>query len=370
MKKIAAFVPNILGVSPGQRLRIEAWAKLLPDFGWEVEFFPFENNELNKVLYNSGKNVSKLVHIALCYGSQLKRVLNVPQCDVLFIYREATLIGPAILERLLKNSGVPIVYDIDDPVFLPYRSPVNKWFSSLKFSRKTHTLFRLSDHIISINKIMGDYAKQFNPNLTVIPNFVDTEVYSPKPKKSSEKVSIVWTGSVSTMQNLVSIAEPLRRVQKKYDIPLRIVGSGTPDLKDVKIDFRQWTMETEVSDLQDCDIGLVPLLDLEWNPWKFYLKTIQYMAVGLPVVAHKMGSNSEVIEHGVNGFVVESEDEWVDCLSLLIENHTLRKKMGEAARQTVIEKYSVQFQMPRVAEVFENVLKQTKKKKEKIELID
>jgi glycosyltransferase involved in cell wall biosynthesis len=111
----------------------------------------------------------------------------------------------------------------------------------------------------------------------------------------------------------------------------------------------------EVPYLQECDIGIVPLLDLEWNPWKFFLKTIQYMAVGLPVVAHKMGSNADVIQNGVNGFVVETEAEWIEKLGLLIENPELRIKMGKEARKSAVEKYSTEVQMPRVAKVFEEV---------------
>lgn len=353
MKKIIALVPNILNVSPGQRVRIEAWARYLGEYGWTVDFYPFESEKLNKLLYRPGKVLPKASEMVSCYAKQFKRILEAPECDILFIYREAALIGPSFLERLAKRLRVPIVYDLDDPIFLPYRSPVNSWFSLLKFSRKTNSIFRLSDQVISINDIIGDYARKYNENVAVVPNFVDTDVVYPLSSKETNKSKLVWTGSISTFQNLSAIAKPLRRLQKKYDVPIRIVTSGEPEISDVKFDFQKWTAETEVASLQDCDIGLVPLLDLEWNPWKFYLKTIQYMAVGLPVVARKMGSNSEVIQDGVNGFVVETDEEWFDRLALLIENHSLRRQMGKAARKTVLEKYSTSVQIPRVAQIFD-----------------
>ncbi len=355
MKKIIALVPNILNVAPGQRVRIETWAKHLGEYGWTVDFYPFESEELNKVLYHPGNILPKVSGLAACYARQFKRVLNAPSCDVVFIYREASLIGPAIFERMAKRLGVPIVYDLDDPIFLPYKSPVNKWFSLLKFSRKTHSIFRLSDQIIAINNIIGDYARDFNPNVEVVPNFVDTEIFCPIPPPPQREPKLVWTGSVSTFQNLSAIAEPLRRLQNKYEMPVRIVTSGEPKLPGLKIDLRKWTADTEVTSLQDCDIGLVPLLDLEWNPWKFYLKTIQYLAVGLPVVAQKTGSNKDVIQDGVNGFLVETEEEWFARIALLIENHSLRREMGENARKTVLQNYSISVQMPRVAEIFDRV---------------
>jgi L-malate glycosyltransferase len=356
MKKIIALVPNILNVSPGQRVRIETWAKHIGEYGWTVDFYPFESDKLNKILYRPGNIFPKASEMISCYAKQLKRIFDAPECDVLFIYREAALIGPAIIERLAKRLRVPIVYDLDDPIFLPYKSPVNGWLSRLKFSRKTNSIFRLSSQVITINNIIGNYARKYNENVAVVPNFVDTDIFRPIPAQKKSPVKLVWTGSISTFQNLTAIAEPLRRLQAKYGVPIKIITSGEPEIPGVKFDSQKWTADTEVSSLQGSNIGLVPLLDLEWNPWKFYLKTIQYLAVGLPVVARKIGSNSEVIKDGISGFVVETEEEWFDRLALLIESHTLRRQMGEAARQTALENYSIAVQMPRVAEIFNRTL--------------
>ncbi|MCA1572878.1 MAG: glycosyltransferase, partial [Chloroflexi bacterium] len=158
-----------------------------------------------------------------------------------------------------------------------------------------------------------------------------------------------------TLQNLHTIGPALRRLQTDIPdlAPLRVVSSGVIALPGVRIESRQWTADTEVTDIQDCDIGLVPLNDAPWNPWKFYLKTVQYMAAGLPVVARRMGSNPEMIQDGVNGFVVETQDEWYERMKVLLEDAALRRRMGEAARETAVRHYSVEAQMDRVAKVFE-----------------
>jgi glycosyltransferase involved in cell wall biosynthesis len=363
MRRIAALVPNVLGFSPGQRVRIELWAEHLKPLGWTVDFYPFEDKALHEVLYESnGHHAGKALGMLRCYGQQMKRILRRPPCDVLFIYREAALIGPAVIERLAKRLGVPIVYDIDDPVFVPYRSPINSWFSLLKFPGKTHSLFRMSDHIISINSLMGDYAAQYNPHVTVVPNCVDTDVYCPSaewPNHGAEnEVRIVWMGSKSTMPNLQSIAEPLRRLQTAHPTPLRVIGVGEPDVPGVQVEMIQWAADREVPELQQCHIGLVPLPDLPWNKWKFFLKVVQYMGVGLPVIARRMGSNSEVIQDGVNGFLVETPDEWHDRMKLLVEDHELRRRMSRAARETAVEHYATRVQMPRLAKVFDEVADQ------------
>ena len=158
MKRVAALVPNVLGISPGQRVRIETWAVHLRAAGWEVDFYPFEDERLHEVLYHPAPIRVKLARLASCYKDRLKLLRNRPPCDILFIFREAALIGPAIIETMIRRPGTPVIYDFDDPVFLPYRSPMNGWFSLLKFPRKTHTLFRRSDHIIAIHEIGDDLA--------------------------------------------------------------------------------------------------------------------------------------------------------------------------------------------------------------------
>ena len=125
------------------------------------------------------------------------------------------------------------------------------------------------------------------------------------------------------------------------------------ELPNVEIEMRQWSAETEVEDLQRGDIGLVPVSRTRWNEWKFFYKTIQYMAVGIPVVAYKIGSNKEIIQNGVNGFLVEDENEWYEKLNLLLENPKLRMAMGREARKTVVENFSLESQIPKVINVFE-----------------
>ena len=357
MKRVAALVPNVLGVSPGQRVRIETWAEYLREAGWEVDFYPFEDERLHEVLYHPAPPQVKVARLAACYKERLKLLKPGPPCDVLFIFREAALIGPAFIESRMRRPGVPIIYDFDDPVFLPYRSPMNGWFSLLKFPRKTHRLFRLSDHIIAINGLLADYAARFNPSVSIVPNCVDTDKYQPAPRTDDGQVRLVWIGSHSTVQNLKAIAGALPGLNERVPVTLRLIGPSDVVIDGIPTESRRWSAETEVSELQACDIGLLPLIDHSWHPWKFFFKTVQYMAVGLPVVARRMGSNAEIIEDGVNGYLVETENEWRDRLRLLIEDPALRKRMGAAARATIVERFSTQVQMPRVVSIFEDVLK-------------
>ena len=71
MRRIAALVPNVLGSSPGQRVRIESWSRPLKKAGWVVEFYPFEDQRLHAVLYQPGRHLAKAVRMLECYRRQL-----------------------------------------------------------------------------------------------------------------------------------------------------------------------------------------------------------------------------------------------------------------------------------------------------------
>lgn len=85
----------------------------------------------------------------------------------------------------------------------------------------------------------------------------------------------------------------------------------------------------------------MPLPDIDWTRGKCGLKGLQYMGLGIPSIMSPVGVNTEIIEHGINGFLASTNEEWVQCLSQLIDSPALRKKMGEAGRITVENKYSV-----------------------------
>jgi glycosyltransferase involved in cell wall biosynthesis len=67
------------------------------------------------------------------------------------------------------------------------------------------------------------------------------------------------------------------------------------------------------------------------------------MCVGLPVIATPIPSYEPIIEHGRNGFLARSRQEWIEYLNVL-RDPTLRKSIGEQARESVLRRYSMQEQ--------------------------
>ena len=122
-----------------------------------------------------------------------------------------------------------------------------------------------------------------------------------------------------------------------------------------------WNADTEAEDLEDIDIGIMPLPDDEWSRGKCGFKGLQYMGMGKAVVLGAVGANLDIVQDGVNGFLASTEEEWTEKLGRLINDADLRRRMGSAARDTVVERYSVIAWRDRYIELFNQLMNEKKK---------
>lgn len=358
--KIVALVPYRTGFCSGQKFRIELWANHLRARGIDVEFFPFANTSLTDIIYNPGQTIQKGGQFLRCYVDQLRRVASASRPDLVFIYREAALIGPALIETLTQRWKAPIIYDLDEPLFLPYKSPRNGHFSKLKFFSKVYSLFKMSDRVLAVNKVIADRVSQYNSHVSIVPMAVDIDRYRPGNIEGNSvgdaPPRIGWVGTLTNQHNLELVGEPMRRLTQSRGVILRVVADEKIALPGVDVEFINWTFDAEVARLQECQIGIVPVKPSDWGPWKFFFKTIQFMSLGLPVVATPIGSNPEIIEDGVNGFLADSDDEWEDRLRTLIDNPELRRKMGDAARRTAEDRFGLSKQIDLIENIFRSAV--------------
>ena len=353
--KIAALVPYQLDYCGGQRFRIEMWAKALRPRGIEVSFLPFTDKGLTDVLYTPGHVVAKAAHMSRCYAQQLLRVNREPRPDLLFIYREAALLGPAVIERLAMRWKVPVIYDIDEPLFVSFSSGSNGRLSDLRFPSKVPDLMALASEVLVANQMLGMFAANHNRKISVVPMAADMTRYRPATGNGGpQQIRVGWTGSRTTQPHLTTIATPLARLARSHGATMRVIGDVPMTLPDVPLEFFPWTYATEVGHLQECQIGVVPIKPDSWSPWKFYFKLVQLMAVGLPVVAAPIGSNLEIIKDGVNGFLPRSQDEWYERLAQLADDPALRRTMGQAARETVHEAFGLHTQIDQLERIFKS----------------
>ncbi len=356
MRKVLALVPNLKGHAPGQRGSIELWERPLGDAGIELVYAPFESEKLRRILYSSGRHLQKASEMIKAYLTRIRLLDELDSYDAVFVYREAALIGPAFLEKRIAKKK-PIIYQLDDPLFVPYRSPSNGYLSYLKFFGKIKEIIKMSKVVIVNSTHIGEFAKQFNGNIWQIPSIVDTQKFTfhAFPERP-ERVCIGWSGSPTTVRNIKLIERPLQEVSRLSACDIHLIGGEDFGLRDVRHTAQKWNSESEVEDLRRMQIGLVPLPDNPWNPYKFIMKTAQYMALGIVPVGTPMASNPEVISHGVNGFLASTDSEWVEYLTILLQDHEMRNEMSRLGAIEARAKYNLEANRDKIVSAFRAAL--------------
>jgi glycosyltransferase involved in cell wall biosynthesis len=155
-------------------------------------------------------------------------------------------------------------------------------------------------------------------------------------------VVIGWTGSHSTLKYLEAIEPILMELEQKYhQLELLVIADLKPQLGLKNLRFIPWSVDSEITSLLESDIGIMPLPDDEWAKGKCGFKALQYMALEIPTAVSPVGVNTSIVDHGVNGFICSSPQEWVESISALIEGKSLREQLGKRGRQKVIDQFSV-----------------------------
>lgn len=328
--------------SPGQRYRHEQYLEHLANQGIAVTISPLlESHEEDSAFYGTAKLKKVVIGLKALYRRFLS-VKSASAYDEVYIYRDAFFFG-TFFEKWLKRKKVKIIYDFDDAIWLMDTNPNQGVFNRLKDPKKTETICALADRVIVGNEYLAAFARQFCDDVVIIPSTIDFSSYKTLAKTPKEQVCIGWTGSFSTVKHLETIIEAFEAIHDKYGdrIYFKIIGDPSFKVDSLGIQGIKWQSETEVEDLSELDIGVMPLPDNEWTRGKCAMKGLQYMALEIPTIMSPVGINAEILTDGVNGFLASSIDEWVEKLSLLIEDERLRVKIGQAGKQAVIDSYSV-----------------------------
>ena len=276
--------------------------------------------------------------------------------DVVYLYREAALIGPAWLERFARHRNARLVYDFDDAVWLSYVSPRNRYLSYLKSPGKTRAICRMAAAVTVGNETLREFARGYNPAVTVIPSTVSLREYHPRPDPHAGATPVIgWTGSHSSAQYLRLVEGALRTLARRRQFRFLVIGLEDYRLEGVDVECRAWRAETEVEDLWPMDVGIMPLFDDSWARGKCAMKAIQYMGVGLPAVVSPVGANRAVVEDGTSGLHAGTEGEWVSALDRLLADGDLRRRMGAEGRRRVEREYSAEAQAPRLGAVLRSL---------------
>ena len=355
--RIVVLCPHPLDRAPGQRLKFEQYYASWRAAGYDVDVRPFWSVKAWEHLYERGHWRRKVASVA---GGFLRRVGDgraALRADLVYLFLEAAPLGPPILERLLARRRVPIVYDIDDLVYVPHSSRQNPFMRWLRDHGKVHELMGLADHVVVCTPHLEEVAARYNTNVTRISSTIDLDTYHPRSHRPrTEGVVVGWSGSHSTSPYLHLLDGVLAELQRSDGIRVKVIGDGAYTIPGTDVEATPWRLDTEVADLSQIDIGVYPLPDEEWVLGKSGLKALQYMALGIPTVAQRVGANLGIIEDGENGLLAGSVEEWAEALRRLVRDPGLRRELGDAGRRTVAARYSVAVTGPVYLGVLDEVL--------------
>ncbi|MDG0973431.1 MAG: glycosyltransferase family 4 protein [Crocinitomicaceae bacterium] len=355
MKTIYIIAPYPRAEAPSQRFRFEQYLDFLESEGFTLHFHPFINEKTWNTIYSEGKVVKKIIGML---GSFLRRwvlLLQLHKADYVFIHREAAQMGPPIFEWIIaKVLRKKYIYDFDDAIWLPNYSESNAKFHSLKAYWKVKYCMKWAHKITAGNAYLADFAKQYNANVQVLPTTIDTEHYHNQTiHYEKEKLVIGWTGSHTTLHYLDELVPVLQQLEKKFDFTFTVISNEAPVFSLKSLQFVKWTKVTEIEELLQFSIGVMPLKEDQWSKGKCGFKALQYMSLGIPSVISPVGVNSEIIANGENGFTPSSLSEWTEALEKLLTDRSLRHKLGMEGQATIEKRYSVHSQKQHYLNLFQ-----------------
>jgi glycosyltransferase involved in cell wall biosynthesis len=237
------------------------------------------------------------------------------------------------------------VYDLDDAEYIRHPDKTLKFF-----------LTRCA-YITVGSIVLKEYALKFNSN--VILNTSPVIDHDFRKGFKNEKLTIGWVGDMGNgnpasypFSHKKSLFDLVFPSLKNITIPIKLILIGVncnTDIEEIRAYFSEsknlelvipegidWQNENWLySKIKEFDIGISPLVDHEFNRAKSAFKVKQYLSCGVPVLGSKIGENQGFIDHGDNGFLCDSQEEFRDKIlefsSMSYESYI---KFSKAAYET------------------------------------
>ena len=279
--------------------------------------------------------------------------------DVLVLHRSSNPVYYEMIKKI-KKVGTKVIFDYDDAVF------ELKLLGRMASHSHLRKIMSMSNAVTAGSHYLSEFATKLNENVNLLPSAVDMALFNPSVRRANHGagITIGWLGAgrPSQLPYLKILKDPLNQLARKYDFKLKIVSALSKAVRaefadqQFEVDFGldHWVPIEQIPELiADFDIGVMPLTDDKWSGGKCAMKLLEYMSMKLATVSSAVGENRHVIDHGCNGFLASSPQEWMDDIERLIVDPDLRKELGENGYKMVKERYSLQA----VVDTLERVIK-------------
>jgi glycosyltransferase involved in cell wall biosynthesis len=254
----------------------------------------------------------------------------------------------AFERRLLRAGKTYIFHLLDD------------WFSVDGLRELALARLPLANLVVVPTSSLGTRVLEFAPATKVLrlEEPIDVDRFAPIHFEASREPMLVWCGNPNNLKEVPNCAHALERVYREVPFRLRIItGQARPALTlPVPWEWHAYDDNREAELMAGASAGLAPLLDTPYARCKGSYKVKTYLAAGLPPVASPVGHQANIVEHGCDGFLAETETDWVEALMTLLRDPERAATMGQAARQKAERQFSHAVLMPQWAEQLSNEL--------------
>jgi glycosyltransferase involved in cell wall biosynthesis len=357
VKKVLFIASHRPGRAPGQRYRFEMYFDALREAGMEPELSYLLDAKDDAVMYKSGHYLEKAMIALRSYRKRLKDLKRIHEFDLVVIFREALMTRSLFFEQRLLKTGIPVIYDFDDAIWIRDVSVANKRIAWLKNPDKIRKILPGCTLVTAGNLYLSKFAAQYNNKVQIVPSTIDESFHFPLKREQKPYVTVGWSGSMTTLPHFERVVPVLKKLKAKHGDKLRLLTIGARcGVDGLDIDYAEWSAERENELLNQIDIGLMPLPDTEWAKGKCGMKALLYMATGTPPVASPVGVNADIIMPGRNGLHASTDGEWFEAIDRLITDTALREQLGNQALKDVRLHYSKSAWKARLVEIYQHAI--------------
>lgn len=246
----------------------------------------------------------------------------------------------ALYQRLRALKRPTVVADVNDGLWLP-QFQHSGW-------RDLDEILRTAHGVICENAYVAGYARRLNPNVAVVPDAPQVELYDqrrPAIARRRDRVVLGWLGSPENAGSLFHIFEPLELLARR--VPgwhLRIVGADRhllPRFERVTFScLPRYGQQEMIDETLAFDLGLFPMYHVDDGLARGNLKAMIYMSAGAAAVCEDFGENRTLIQDGVNGVLAGTPDEWAHKLERLVADASWRERIAQRGLETVRTQFS------------------------------
>lgn len=238
------------------------------------------------------------------------------------------------------------------------------------FHMVTRFSIQQSDCVTSVSEWLKQETNRiFDPkrSIRVIPNFVDTETFSPRDRSTvrdqfarpGEKL-LMHISNFRPVKNISAVVETFAEVRKRIPARLLLVGDG-PERVPVEKQVHTLGLADQVTFLgnQEYIEDLLPLADVFLLPSlheSFGLVVLEAMAAGVPVVATNVGGPPEVVTDGESGFLRAPDDVpgMVEAAMGVLTDSELAASVSAAGLERARTRFTVEQVIPQYEAAYES----------------